>query len=527
MKVPAFKHTIMRISAALEDESQHLQAISSLVKYDPGLFLSLLLNCPATHGDSNVTTGCQAASLMGSNAIKSLIAEHQHRVEDADTLILWHTATLTGEAAMRINERAPVAEPEEVFFAATLPYAGMLLMLEARQDYQKLIPMLVKLSIEDRVYLEDRIFNINHISILDGATQLPLKYRDVLRLIKMERFPSTLRMLQADSISRYSMAYEASQLYRLSLSAENMAQAIFFPFIVLAEENFKRINKRFFKISENEAEELLTDIIGSYEVVCLDFGLEKAAAELINEAIQFTVPESKFLTVSAPLLRVLNKLFAERHVEKNIVISGEAGVGKRLLAKALHYHPENPRRIKPFLSFHCDTMERETLEEELLGAKGGYWGHGQHKGAFDIADGGTIMLKDIHKMPLPLQERLADIISKIDYYRSRKIPSQNPDVLFIATSRPNLEEEAKQGRFSKMLLRALKPVSINLPPLRERRDDIGLIADGIIKKYKLPLQETSILLGLQELYDSDTFTENLSDLKRVLFYTAAKQMLKS
>jgi DNA-binding NtrC family response regulator len=213
-------------------------------------------------------------------------------------------------------------------------------------------------------------------------------------------------------------------------------------------------------------------------------------------------------------------------MENNIVISGEAGVGKRLLANALHYHPDNPRRIKPFLSFHCDTIERETLEEELLGSKGGYWGKDQHKGAFDIADGGTIMLKDIHKMPLPLQEHLADIISKIDYYRSRKIPSQNQDVLFIATSRTNLEEEAKQGKFSRMLLRALKPVTIDLPPLRERRDDIGLIADGIIKKYKLPLQETSILLGLQELYDSDTFTENLSDLKRVLFYTAAKQMLK-
>lgn len=526
MKVPAFKHTIKRISEALEDETQHLQAISSLIKYDPGLFFSFLLNCPSKHGDSNVTTSCQAASLMGSNAIKSLIAEHHHRLEDADSLLLWHSAALAGEAAVRINERAAIAEEEEAFFAAILPYAGMLLMLEARQDYRRLIPLLVKLSIEDRVFLENRIFSINHISILDSAPQLPQKYRDVIRLIKMERFPITLRMLQPDSLSRYSMAYEASQLYRLSMSAENIAQSIFFPFIVLAEENFKRINKRFFKISENEAEELLTDIIENYESVCLDFGLENGASELINDAIEYIVPESKFLTVSAPLLRVLNMLFAERHMENNIVISGEAGVGKRLLANALHYHPANPRRIKPFLSFHCDTMERETLEEELLGAKGGYWGKDQHKGAFDIADGGTIMLKDIHKMPLPLQERLAEIISKIDYYRSRKIPSQNPDVLFIATSRPNLDEEAKQGRFSRMLLRALRPVTIQIPPLRERRDDIGLIADGIIKKYRLPLQETSILLGLQELYDSDTFVENLSDLKRVLFYTAAKQMLK-
>ena len=526
MKVPAFKHTVARISGALEDERQHLQAICSLVKYDPGLFLSFLLNCPSRHGDSNVTTSCQAASLMGSNAIKALIAAHQHRLDDNDSLTLWHTAVLAGEAAVRINERKPVAEPEEAFFAATIPYVGMLLMLEANQDYKKLVHMLVKLSIEDRVFLEDRIFNINHIAIFDGAKQLPLKYRDVIRLIRMERFPNQLRTAQPDTGPRFSLEYEAAQLYRLSMSAESIAQSIFFPFIVLAEENFKRINKRFFQISENEAEELLTDIIDSYEAVCLDFGLEKGSTDLINEAIQYTVPESKFLTVSAPLLRVLNKLFAERHVENHIVIWGEAGVGKRLLAKALHYHPANSRRMKPFLAFHCDTIERETLEEELLGAKGGYWGHGQHKGAFDIADGGTIMLKDIDKMPLPLQERLAEVISKIDYYRVRKIPSKNPNVIFIATSRMNLEEEANSGRFSKMLLRALKPVNINIPPLRERRDDIGLIADGIIKKYRLPLQETSSLLGLQELYDADTFAENLSDLKRVLFYTAAKKILK-
>jgi len=527
MIAPVFKHTVGRISSALDDDKQPLQAISSLIKYDPGLFFSFLLNCPSRHGESDVSTSCQAASLMGSDAIRTLIARMTHRLDDAETLLLWHSATLSGEAAMCINQRATIAEDEEAFFAAVLPFVGMLMLMKAKPEYQRLIPLLVKLSIEDRVYVENRIFNMDHISILDSAPQLPKKYREILLFIKKDRFPSALRMLQPEPELRFSAAYDAAQLYRLSMSAEYISQSILFPFIVLAEENFKRINKRFFSIHENEAEELLSDIIESYENICHLFDKDAGAADLINDALRYTVPESKFLTVSAPLLRVLNTLFAERHKEGNIVISGEAGVGKRLLAKALHYHPTNPRRTKPFLSFHCDTVERETLEEELLGAKGGYWGKEQHKGAFDIAAGGTIMLKDIHIMPLQLQERLAEIISKIDYYRSRKLASDNPDIIFIATSRRNLDEEASQGKFSKMLLRALKPVNILIPPLRERREDIGMVADGIIKKYRLQLQETSILLELQSLYESESFDENLSDLKRVLFYTASKQMLKA
>jgi hypothetical protein len=524
MRAPVFKHTLERISATLEDEKESLQTILSLIKYDPGLYFSLLLNCSSRHGYEDVSTMCQAGTLLGSNAIKSSMSEHQMQLDDPDSIMLWHAATLSGEAAMRINQRASIANDEEAFFAAIMPYVGMLLMLAEKQKYKRLLPLLVKLSIDDRVFLENSIFGIDHISILDRAVRLPKKYQDVLQFIRQDRFPSSLKTPLPGMVSRYSMAYEAAQLYHLSMSSEYVARSIFFPFIVLAEENFKRINKRFFSISENESEDLLTDIIENYEAVCLDFGQENIAAQLIDDAIQYRSPESKFLTASAPLLRTLNTFFEERHMGDNIVITGEPGVGKRLLAKALHYHPANPRRTKPFLSFHCDTLERETLEEELLGAKGGYH---KRKGAIDIVDGGTIMLKDINIMPISFQERLAEIISRMDYYRSRNITGKEPDVLFIVTSRLDLEEEAEQGRFSKALLRALKPVHIRIPPLRERREDIGLIADGIINKYKLPLQNTPILLQLQDLYEKDSFEENLSGLKRILFNTAAKELLKS
>jgi len=527
MRAPAFKHTVERISEALEDEKADLRSILSLLKYDPSLVTSFLLNCHSRHGYEDVTTICQAGPLLGLDAIRRLIAEHPSRLDDPDSIMLWHMMTLSGEAAARINQRASIADSEEAFFAAIMPFDGMTMMIAEKPGYTRLIPLLVKLSVDDRVYLENKLFGVDHISILGRKPNMPQIYRDVLSFIMQERFPSSMKAMQSEKVSRYSMAYEAVQLYRLSMSAEYIAQSILFPFIVLAEENFKRLNKRFFGISENESEDLLTDILENYEAVCRNFGQEEIAAKLIDEALQYSAPECKFLTASPPLLRTLNKLFEERHLEENIAITGEPGVGKRLLAKALHNHPQNPRRLRPFLSFHCDTIERETLEEELLGAKGGYWGKEQRKGAFDIVDGGSIMLKDINVMPLPLQERLAEIISLISYHRSRKITGNHPDVIFIVSSRLDLEEEARNGSFSKMLLSALKPTFIRIPPLRERREDIGLIADGIINKYKLPLKQTPVLMQLQDTYDKDPFEENLSTLKRILFYTAAKELLES
>jgi transcriptional regulator with AAA-type ATPase domain len=527
MGTPVFKHTAERISAVLEDDRSSLSSVLALMKYDPGLFFSFLRRCCSMHGYEDVSTLSQAGALLGSNAIRDSIAGQTQLLDDPDSMMLWHAAALSGIAALRINQRAPTANDEEVFFAAVMPFVGMLLITPEKPEYKRLIPLLVKLSVEDRVFLENAIFGVDHISILDRELNIPIIYRDMLRFIRQERFPSSLRLYQSEVVSRYSVSYAAAQLYRLSMSAEYIAQSILFPFVVLAEENFKRINKRFFQIPEHEAEEMLTDIVESYEDVCRTFGQEETAAQLIGSAAQYKAPECKFLTASPPLLRTLNKLFEERRLEDNLVIIGEPGSGKRLLAKSLHYHSANPRRLKPLLSFHCDTLERETLEEELLGAKSGFFGkQTRQKGAFEIVDSGTIMLKDINMMPLPLQERLSEIVSLIDYYRSKKITGKQPDVLFIVTSRLDLEAEAAAGRFSKALLRSLKAMTVTIPPLRERREDIGLIADGIIKKYQLPLRTTPALMQLQEIYENNSFDENLSGLKRILFDAAAKELLK-
>jgi transcriptional regulator with AAA-type ATPase domain len=525
MKVPVFKHTIGKIAASLQDEKESLQTIAALIKYDPGLYFTFIEKLAASGFKGEVTTISQAASLIGSNAIGQEILLHDQLLEDENALMLWCGAVLAGEAAVLINEHASVVEPEEAFFSALLPSIGMLLLLEQRPEYRLILPLLLQLHVEDRIFLEDRIFNKNHISAL-GEMPMPFMYKDVIELIKEEHLRGPEKENEQGP-ARLSAAHTSSQLYNLSMAAGYVAQSVLFPSVVMAQENLKQLNKRYFNISESKTEELLSEAIERFEAVSADLDVQELSSSFLAAAGRFHEPEIKFLTTSAPLLRILNELFSESPQEKNILIWGEPGVGKRLLAYALHYHPENPRRTKPFVSLHCDTSERETLEEDIFGSGGGFWGTDQHKGAMDIADGGTIMLKNIDKMPVTLQNRLADIISRIKYYRSRNIPGDKANVLFILTSRKDLQEEVKGGRFSRLLMRALDPAVIYIPPLRERRDDIGLIAEGIIRKYRLPLTDMISLLNLQEFYDTYAFKNNLSDLKRLLFYAAAKKLLKS
>jgi hypothetical protein len=211
--------------------------------------------------------------------------------------------------------------------------------------------------------------------------------------------------------SRYSLDFEAVQLYRLSMSAEYMAQAILFPFIVLAGENFKGLNKRFFGIPENKSDDLLADILENYEKVCLEFGQEETAAGLIGQAMSYRPPESKFLTASAPLRLTLDKLREEFLAGRNVAISGEPGVGKRLRAQALHSHPDNPRRTKPFLSFHCDTKERGP-RRRAVGAKEVISEEGRARRAGDSRR--RSHYAERHKChAMQLQERLAEIIVRM------------------------------------------------------------------------------------------------------------------
>ncbi len=526
MSIPVFEHTVISLHSIIENENEPLQKVSRLIKYDPGLYFSLLQNVNALTTRAEITSISQAISLIGAEGLENHILQQDHFL-DEEYMLLWCYSVLAGEAASIINESANIAEDEEAFFAGIMPCIGILFMYARHPKHKKICDLLLRVPIEHKIFIEERLFKTNLLEQLDKHVTAPKVYRDTVSLMTTIFTRDGQRKDYSDHPSKFSVAYKSYQLFQLMDVSESAARAILFPAVVEAQEKFREMSKRYFKIPENEVEELLADIVERFEYVCKEFKVEDLSEKFMVSAEDYHFHGISFLTKSEPLKNSLEKIYAANQEEKNIFIYGETSVGKRLLAVALHRRPDNPRKTKPFLSIYCGTLDSEILELELFGAKGGFLGKEKHKGALELANGGTILLKDIDKIPLSLQDKLAEIFCRDEFYKIGETHPAFFDVRFFITSKKNIFEEAKEGRFSERLLRVLKPVSIYIPPLRERREDIEFIGNNVIEKYNLNLTDKALLIGLKEYYETYTFQNNLKDLKRLLFYLSAKHCLES
>ena len=196
---------------------------------------------------------------------------------------------------------------------------------------------------------------------------------------------------------------------------------------------------------------------------------EEAAAETVNGA-----PE---ILGQAPAMqdvfRAIGRL-SQSHV--TVLITGESGTGKELVARALHKH--SPRAGGPFVAINTAAIPKDLLESELFGhERGAFTGaQAQRRGRFEQAEGGTLFLDEIGDMPLELQTRLLRVLSDGHYYRVGGHAPLKANVRVIAATHQNLEQLVREGRFREDLYHRLNVIRLRLPPLRERREDIPLLA---------------------------------------------------
>ena len=193
--------------------------------------------------------------------------------------------------------------------------------------------------------------------------------------------------------------------------------------------------------------------------------------------------EHNMVGESATMQRVYHFISKVAPTEATILIGGESGTGKELAARAIHRNSK--RAQKPFMAVNCAALNESLLESELFGhEKGSFTGaFAQKKGRLEIADGGTVFLDEVGELTPPLQVKLLRVLQEREFERVGGTVTINVDLRLIAATNKNLEEAIEVGQFRQDLYYRLNVVSLEMPALRDRREDIMLLANYFADKY--------------------------------------------
>ena len=211
----------------------------------------------------------------------------------------------------------------------------------------------------------------------------------------------------------------------------------------------------------------------------------KRLKDIVKERYEF----ENIVGESEKMKKVLELVSRAAETDSNVYIQGESGTGKELIAKALHL--ASSRKDGPFVAINCAAIPETLLESELFGfRKGAFTGaFYSKKGIFAQAHGGTIFLDEISEMSLSMQAKLLRVIEEKEFY---PVGSEKPikvDVRIIAASNKDLEKEVQKGNFRKDLFYRIYVIPIKLPPLRERKEDIPLLAKHFLKKFSQKMKK--------------------------------------
>jgi two-component system NtrC family response regulator len=244
----------------------------------------------------------------------------------------------------------------------------------------------------------------------------------------------------------------------------------------------------------------------------------KQENRLLSQELQERFKFGNIVGKSKLMFQVYEIIEKVAQTRASVLITGESGTGKELIARAIHFN--SPRSDKPFVSVNCSALPETLLESELFGhERGAFTGAvTRRKGRFELAHNGTLFLDEVGDMSPALQVKLLRVLQEMRFERVGGTATLQVDARLVTASNRDLKREVELGRFREDLYYRLKVVHINVPPLRERRDDIPLLVHHFLRKVAkangLPVKKVSHE-ALKYLYQYD-WLGNVRELENVI-----------
>lgn len=273
--------------------------------------------------------------------------------------------------------------------------------------------------------------------------------------------------------------------------------------------------------------------LGAYDYITKPFNREELLLT-VTKALQYTALvrenrslkqfiESRFtldnvIGTSSAMRRLYSLVEKVARTDLAVLVTGESGTGKELIAKAIHQH--STRRDRPFVIINCGAIPEGLLESELFGhRKGSFTGaYANARGKFEAADKGTVLLDEIGDLPLALQVKLLRVLETGEFTRVGETQPTRVDVRFLAATNRALSKMVEDGNFREDLYFRLQVVPLHLPPLRERREDIPLLADYFLNEVAQRYQRAALHFekDIFRYFQSYSWPGNVRELKHTV-----------
>jgi len=259
------------------------------------------------------------------------------------------------------------------------------------------------------------------------------------------------------------------------------------------------------------------DLNGAIEKITKALSEQKKSQKKSISSEEIDIKGGKLIGKSNVMQDLFNSIGKLSHSSSTVLLYGESGTGKELVARAIYEHSD--RQNKKLISLNMADIPIELLESELFGyEKGAFTGASQKKlGRFEQAHEGTLFLDEIGDMPFETQTRILRVLSSGEFYRIGGTDPVKVDVRIIAATNQNLNDKVKSGAFREDLFHRLNVIRIALPPLRERKEDIPLLANYFLNKYSEDLKSEPKILSneVEELFRNLIWPGNVLQLQNL------------